>query len=437
MQVSPFTRCIAGVTVFALVAACATTDLPPISAAGQAFEPLADEATLWQRAREEEKELLTEVRLYDDPLLEDYLHGLVGRLNPPGMAANPEIRYRVRVVEDPTLNAFAYPHGSLYIHTGLLARLETEAQLATVLGHEMTHVENRHMLRFQRSARNRQIGFTIAAVAAAVVLTHEAAEAYSRGQWGRGATIEVLSDIILALGLQLAFLASVNGYGRSLEQEADMGGFHKLEAAGYDLAQASRVYELLLDDHGEPKKMEAFFFGSHPRLTERIENARSYAAARPEAHPVTHEEEPEAEAGDEAFLRRIRPVVRDDARLNLELGRLVLAESQLERARAWMPEDPEVFFLTGRLRLAQADGRADEEGTALREEAEAAFRETLAWAPDHTGALRELGLLLYQRQDFEGACVAFREYVAVASQAGDVGRIRDYLRELQWEGRCP
>ena len=50
----------------------------------------------------------------------DYLERVVGRLNPEGMADNPEITYRVHVVDDPTLNAFAFPHGSLYVHTGLL-----------------------------------------------------------------------------------------------------------------------------------------------------------------------------------------------------------------------------------------------------------------------------------------------------------------------------
>ena len=82
------------------------------------------------------------------------------------MAANPAVRYRVRVIEDPTLNAFAYPHGSIYIHTGLLARMENEDELATVLGHEMTHVEDRHMLRYQRSAHNKEVGFTVAAITA-------------------------------------------------------------------------------------------------------------------------------------------------------------------------------------------------------------------------------------------------------------------------------
>ena len=83
----------------------------------------------------------------------------------------------------------------------------------------------------------------------------------------------------MGLGLQLAFLASVNGYGRGLETEADDGGFAKLSASGYRLAEAPKVYQALLDDYGEPKKVEAFFFGNHPRLTERIEHSKKYLGA--------------------------------------------------------------------------------------------------------------------------------------------------------------
>ena len=163
-------RAIAFLAALALSTACVTTRLPPISNAGSQFRPLEDELKLWELSRDEEKKLRDNVILYQDPLLEEYLEEVTAWLNPAEMAANPEIGYRVRVIEDPTLNAFTYSHGSIYVHTGLLARMENEDQLATVLGHEMTHVENRHMLRHRRSARNKQIGFGIGAVAAAVVL---------------------------------------------------------------------------------------------------------------------------------------------------------------------------------------------------------------------------------------------------------------------------
>lgn len=425
-------RATALATLLLVAASCATTQLPPISASGAGFEPLPDELELWEQARAEERQLLAEAVLYDDPLLEDYLGEVVARLTPPGMAANPAVSYRVRILQDPTLNAFAYPHGSLYVHTGLLARMDNEAQLATVLAHEMTHVEERHMLRYQRSAHNKQIGLTVAAVTAAVILAGEQGDAYGEGNWRKGATIGVLSDLLLGLGLQLAFLASVNGYGRDLELAADYGGFAKLAAVGYDAGEAPEVYAALLEERGDSSKLEGFFFGSHPRLTERIASARLWLGE----HPAADRPGPAATpAGDEDFARRIRPVVRDDAGLNIELGRLALAEAELGQALGWMPEDPQTHFLLARLRLAQAEAEPSPGARdAYFDDAEVALREAIRLDPDRPPAHRELGVLLHRRDRPEGACIAFRHYLELAPEAEDAQRIRDYLLELQ--GHC-
>ena len=446
---SPIRRPLALSLVVLLTAGCATTNLPPISQQGASFQPLPDEVAMWSEARGEEDKLLDSVRVYEDPLLEEYLEDVVVGLQPPGMAANPELRYRVRVIEDPTLNAFAYPHGSLYVHTGLLARMENESQLATVLGHEMTHVENRHMIRHRRSARNKQIAWSAVAVAAAVIVAGEEADAWQEGDWGRAARIGVLSDVFIGLGLQLAVLASVNGYGRGLELEADQGAFHKLHVSGYDVAQAPAVYELLKDNHGDSSNAEVFFFGSHPKLDNRIENAKTWIAQNPGAVDAesdfgsdTGSDAEVDEVGAEAderharFLRRIRPVVRDDARLNIEIGRLELAEDQLTRAFEGMPEDPEVHDLFARLYLAQADARPDE-ADALRASAYKAIHESIRLDPDRPRPHRRLGLLAYDDGDFQTACVQFRQYVEIAPDAGDIERIRDYVLELERDGQCP
>lgn len=335
---------------------CVSTQLPPISRSGEAFTPLRDERALWESARDEEEALLDRVRLYPDPALEAYLEGIVARLNPPGMAANPEIRYRVRVIEDPTLNAFAYPHGSIYVHTGLLARMETEDQVATILAHEMSHVEGRHMLRHQRSARNKQIGLSIAGVAAAVILAGEAWDAYGKGDWSRGAMIDALGDLAVGLGLQLAFLAAVNGYGRELEREADYGGFAKLAAAGYDVGEAPAVYQALLDDHGEPRKLEGFFFGSHPRLSERIASAQSWLAEHPEAR----RSEAASPSGEDVFAARILPVLYDDALRNVEMERYALACDELERYQALAPAGHDLSAVRSSFLELQQNGRCKE-----------------------------------------------------------------------------
>jgi predicted Zn-dependent protease len=433
MRRSAAFRSVALATLLLVSISCVSTNLAPISSQGRGFQPLPDERRLWRESRAEEKTLLDKVRPYHDPELEVYLEEMVERLNPPAMAANPDVRYKVRVVEDPTLNAFAYPHGSIYIHTGLLARMENEDELATVLGHEMTHVEDRHMLRYQRSAHNKEVGFTVAAIAAYVAVAAVAGNAADHGNWGQAEALDVFGQLMVGLGLQLAFLASVNGYGRDLEEEADRGSFAKLAAAGYDLHQAPKVYQVLYDDRGDSRRAEAFFFGSHPRLTERIDVTKRYVAAHTAGAPLAADHA-EREA---AFARAIRPVVRDDARLNIDMGRLALAEDELRRVREWMPEDPETHFQKGRLRLAQLAGeKSPEAQERLRTEAEDSFREAIELDGDRPEPHRELGLLLRDRQDLHGACVQLRRYRQLDPEAEDRDRIDGLLAEMGKDGGC-
>jgi predicted Zn-dependent protease len=433
MRRSAAFRSVALATLLLFSISCVSTNLAPISSQGKAFQPLLDEKKLWRESRAEEGTLLDKVRPYHDPDLEVYLEEVVERLNPRAMADNPDVRYKVRVIEDPTLNAFAYPHGSIYIHTGLLARMENEDELATVLGHEMTHVENRHMLRYQRSAHNKEVGFTVAAIAAYVAVAAVAGNAADKGNWGQAEALDAFGQVLVGLGLQLAFLASVSGYGRGLEEEADQGGFAKLSAAGYDLRQAPKVYQVLYDDLGDSRKAEAFFFGSHPRLTERIDVTKRYVAAHAGSAPMAADR---AER-DTAFARAIRPVVRDDARLNIDMGRLTLAESELKKVRDWMPEDPETHFLKGRLRMAQAATEKGSEGQErLLNDAETSFRKSIELDGASPAPHRELGMLLHDRQDFRGACVQLRRYAQLDPEAEDMDHVDELLAEMGKAGAC-
>jgi beta-barrel assembly-enhancing protease len=160
---------VAGLVLLVLLAgACATGVVAPIGSAPGRFTPAGDEQALWTRAEKEEAALLDRVRFYDDPQLEQYLARLGDRLLPEAVKAAGGPVLRFRVVRDPTLNAFALPNGRIYLHTGLLSRLENEAQLATILGHEITHVVNRDALRFTRDARSRQVGYTVLGAAASI-----------------------------------------------------------------------------------------------------------------------------------------------------------------------------------------------------------------------------------------------------------------------------
>src|SRR3989440_11469173 len=153
-----------------LTASCATRSVPPIGADGKPFKPESDEVRLWAQDEKEEAALAKKAKIYDDPLLEEYLGKVGDRLLPDEVRAAGGPGFRFGVMSDPTLNAFAMPNGRIYVHSGLLSRLDNEAQLAMILGHEMTHVTGRHALRFTRDETYKRFGLTALAVMASILL---------------------------------------------------------------------------------------------------------------------------------------------------------------------------------------------------------------------------------------------------------------------------
>ena len=405
---------------------CLTTSVPPVGSQEGGFTPASDERRLWDQAKEEERKLRDKVPLYQDPILEDYLNQVARRLQPPEIEGQSLIRIRVTSIKDPTLNAFTFPTGAIYVHTGLLARLENEAQLAVVLGHEMTHATHRHALEFERSARNKAIGFSIAAVAASILVAEKAGEKAQEGDWQSAYVIEQVANIVVGLGLQLAFMASVNGFGRELERQADEVGLERVVAAGYDPRQSPRVFEILKDDHGDDRKMEVFFFGSHPRLDERISDMNSllstrYGGVASEGRTTDTRE----------FRMRMRVLVRDDSVENIRLGRLGNAETEIERVLDLTPNDPVAHYLTGQIaekRMAETKDRAA--GDRELDRALQAYDRAMQLDAHYADPYRAIGILRLKNGDKDKARTAFERYLELRPDAPDAQQVKDYLLEI-------
>jgi len=425
----PVFRAVAWILVVSLLAgACASRSVAPIGAGGHPFKPEADERQLWAQAEKEEEKLLKRVKVYDDPLLEEYLARVGDRLLPAEVKAAGGPGFRFGVMSDPTLNAFAMPNGRIYVHTGLLARLDNEAQLAMILAHEMTHVTHRHALSFNRDARNKQILYTVLAVAASIGV---AVAAGSRAQSGDYVGAQVLSqtaNAILGIGLQLAVLAAINGYGRDLEREADTEGMARLVRAGYDPKEAPKVFELLRSEGKDRGSLEAFFFGSHPRLTERLETTGELLRTRYAAAAAA----PDAVRSTEDFGLRMRTVVRDNAALDLRAGRFTLAREQLDRVLALTPRDPTAHLYYGDLyRLQSQRTRNAAEREELARKALVSYERAAELDPRFPDPFRQLGFLYYQQKQNARAHDAFTKYLALKPDAPDGRRIREYLIELE------
>ena len=420
----PYFRTVAGVLVCIMLAtACATTKLPPM---GAGYKPEADERALWTKAEKEEQALLKKAKPYDDPMLEEYLARIGDRLLPDEVRESGGPGFKFGVMSDPTLNAFAMPNGRIYVHTGLLSKLDNEAQLATILGHEMTHVTHRHALRFQRDAQNKQIWYTVAAVGLSIGIAAAAGSRAKSGDYIGAAVISQTANAVLGLGLQLAAIASITGYGRDLEREADAEGLDRLVKAGYDPKEAPRVFELLKKDSGDRGSLETFFFGSHPKLQERIDTTNElvrtkYAAAV----------EPTALRDSEDFQLRMRTVVRDNAQLDIRAGRFALAQQQLDRVLALTPKDPLSHVYQGDLhRLRAQRARSVDDKNELAQKALASYERAAELDPALPEPHRQLGLLYYQQKDAAAAKAAFEKYLALKPDAPDARRIKEYVVEL-------
>jgi beta-barrel assembly-enhancing protease len=406
--------------VLLLVVACATSNIPPIGSSHQPFQLAADEREIWEQSEAEQQKLNRRGRLYEDVLLEEYINEIARRMTPPELEEQG-VPIRVKILRDPSLNAFAYPNGALYLHTGLLARVENEAQLASVLGHEMTHVINRDAVRQYRSTRTKVIAANVAAVAASIGISAVAGDQWRRGNAVTAAVVGQTADVMLGLGLQLGLLAAVNGYGRSMEDQADAGAMRLMAQAGYDISEAPKVHQMLLQRYGDPSRLENFFFGNHSRNQERIENyqrmlSTEYAQVAQASSLITNTEE---------YQRRTRPLVRDNAILDIEAGRYGTAKAALERVLAVAPNDAKAYFYLGELYRKQRKAPDDVEKAVM------AYQKATEHDPSYPEPLRSLGLLYYTTGKKAEAQQAFERYLELKPYADDRQQLREYLLELK------
>ncbi len=366
--------------LFAL-AACATTHLPPAGTPDYRLED--DERMLLRIASEQQAVIDKSGAVYADAALEAYLAQVAARLMPAQAAA--QITPRIRVLRDFRLNAFTLPNGAIYVHCGILARLESEAELATLLGHEITHATHRHAVREVRNASNQTS--VLAAVSAP------------------------LAGIPYALSAP-GVMASMRGYSREMETEADVNGLALLAAAGYDLSEATHVFKHLQDWVRDEKVKEPFFYATHPRLSERVENIEHLLA-------TTYAGRRGGERNAEPFAKATAQLVLDDARLQLAAGRFGAAERDARKHLAASPESAAGESLLGEIERQGGGG-----------EAAAHYRKAIQLDPASVEAHRGLGLVLFKSGDRAAARAELWRYLELRPDAPDRAYVQQYLAQI-------
>jgi predicted Zn-dependent protease len=383
------------IPVVLLLFACSTEVIAPFGkeATLQLHE---DEKRLWMRSQEEERKLEGSGQIYEEPALLAYLHEVAQKLIPEDVKGK-ELPFRIRIIKNPHVNAFALPHGVIYLHTGFLAKMESEAQLATVLAHEMTHITHRHAVQ----------GFRTIKSAADVLATLQVVAAPA-GIYG-------IAPLLLGA---VGTMAAVSGYSQEVEAEADRVGLDLLLKAGYDPQEAVTLFEQVQKYVEEEKIKEPFFFGSHPRLQERKD---SYAQLLRTSHLRMGEK---LYKGKESFMKMTHSLLLDNALMDLSMGQFKRAQEAIEKSLSRNPENAKAHYY-----LAEIHRQRGEEGDRERAQKEYQLaRQYNEWYPE---PYKGLGLIHYKQGQKEEAREAFEKYLLLAPNASDKGYIEEYLRDMR------
>lgn len=415
-----------------LLSACLSTDLSPIGSKGS-FTPEQDERQLWSALRQAEEKVLPARAVYEDAALEKYLTDIVRRVTPPSYIAAGGQPIQVKVRKDPRLNAGAMAHGLIIVHTGLIARAETEGQLAGVLAHEVAHITHRHQIRKRRELQNQQTAVDIAAFIGTLALVAAAADQSSRGNYGRADAIAGLGQPALALGLNLTHAAMVSGYSRDMEREADDEAIKTMAAAGYSPHELARMFRHMLAESRNRGSFETFFWGSHPRISERIETVEKAAARYP-----TREQTDKAN-----FERQTTRVRLTNALYDAQLGRWQLANQQTARVLAGMPDSRRASFhhlSQAHLYTAASLGarsRGNHEGAEQAMTLAVARFKQVTSTPgtaDYAMGYRGLGDLYFAHHSHKStdceAKAAYAKYLELQPAVRDVGSIKAKVSQL-------
>lgn len=213
---TPFrTRVLAALAlgILACLAACAINP-----ATGKRQISLIGEDQEIQIGREQDKQIVATLGLYGESNLQSYVQDVGKRL--AAESERPDLPWTFRVVDDPSVNAFALPGGFIYVTRGIMTHLNSEAELAAVLGHEIGHTTARHSVNQMSKAQLASLGLGIGA-----------AVSDRFAQFGN----------VAQTGLQLLFLK----YSRDDERQADELGLRYVVNEGYDPHPMADVFGVL------------------------------------------------------------------------------------------------------------------------------------------------------------------------------------------------
>lgn len=383
------------------------TETPAIAAAPEVITPVArvipppsrsrplastDEGGLWGMSDRAETVARTSGQLETDPALNEYVRDVACRVAEEFCGD-----IRLYVMNRPYFNAQMAPNGYMEVWSGLLLRVEDEAQLAFVLGHEIGHYEERHSVAMQRTLRARANVATVFSIIAA------------------GAGVGLIGDIVY-----LGTIASVFGFSRETETEADSIGFRHATAVGYDANAGHELWTNLIgetqaSDNPDVRREEAraSIFRTHPLSADRV------ALLAEEARGATSS----GDTGRERYRAAIRPFLDEWLRDDLRRRDYGQTNNILDRLAAHGEDLGVVEYYRGEInRIRRGEGD--------RDRAIAHYTNATAQPDAPAAAWRELGEYASRDGRTAEAAAYFTTYLERAPQAGDRAFVESKIAQL-------
>jgi predicted Zn-dependent protease len=378
------------------------TDLPPL--VGEGYEPSdADERGIWQSLERIEESIRTSSQLLQAPVLHAYTLRVIERL-----VGRPAPELRLYLMRNAAFNASMFPSGMMIVHTGLMARVRSEAQYAAVLGHEAGHYFRKHTIQQYRSIRRKSAAMAVVGAAAGAA----AGFASSGASW-----------INAAYAINSALLLSVFQFSREDEAEADAYGISLMAKSGYTPGAAAEVWKQLIEERKASAEQRnkryrdrsQSVLSTHPPSEDRMTDLADTAAYLSEAR------QRETSDGRAEWLAAIAPhreqLLEEQVKLNDPGASLYLIESLARDG--WNGvlryQEGEIY----RMRAAKGDDS----------KAAAAYAAAVALPDAPAEAWRAHGYSLLKAGMTADGRNALNRYLAMSPDAKDAGVIRFTLAQ--------
>jgi hypothetical protein len=301
--------------------------------------------------------------LYNNPILLRYVNSLGQKIVPQG---SPNL-YSFRLLLDPVPRAEALSTGTIYISTGLVSMLDSEAQLAYVMGHEIAHVEKRHTYNTIRNEileeefdreKQAEVGKKKAIFGAVATIGGAAAGGALGGYSGAliGAGIGAAGGI--AGGLLFRNKFQPTEWSTVFEDEADEAGLKYMLEQNYDAREIPRMYARLDNLVGRDSRVGLGFIGKPERTRERQAQITRLITTAYKADLETRAKKGLVSSGPE-FQLLMSALKRDNGVIALDYDLYDEARDDLDQAVKMRSNDPRAHYYLGQVMIAT--GRTQEE----------------------------------------------------------------------------